>query len=140
MSGVVKKNFGIGFLLGLLSEVNADLSVQREYSVDIDAMLVGLSEYLVDRIDTRLVELMGSDWLAEEWSFIDAGESLLWDQFAYEVGTVSALEQLSAFVSEFTEHCAFSSVCGSLIAEYVGPADLPCDDSHLNPERIYVAA
>jgi hypothetical protein len=140
MSGVVKKNFGIGFLLGLLSEVNADLSVQREYSVDIDAMLVGLSEYLVDRIDTRLVELMGSDWLAEEWSFIDAGESLLWDQFAYEVGTMSALEQLSAFVSEFTEHCAFSSVCGSLIAEYVGPADLPCDDSHLNPERIYVAA
>jgi hypothetical protein len=140
LCGVVKKNFSTTYLLSLLTEVNESLCIRRDYSVDRDGLVLGLSEYLVDRIDTRLVELMGSDWLAEEWSFIDAGESLLWDQFAYEVGTMSALEQLSAFVSEFTEHCAFSSVCGSLIAEYVGPADLPCDDSHLNPERIYVAA
>jgi hypothetical protein len=137
ISGVVKKNFPVSYLLDLLKEVNEDLCIRRDYSVDVDALILGLSEYLVDRIDMRLVELMGSDWLTEDWSFVDAGQSLLWDQFAWEVGAVSALEQLSAFVGEFTEVCSLSSVSGSLIVEYVGPADLPYDGYDLNPERIH---
>jgi hypothetical protein len=140
ISGVVKKNFPASYLLDLLTKVNEGLCIRRDYSVDADALILGLSEYLVDRIDMRLVELMGSDWLMEEWSFVSADESLLWDQFCCEVGQVSALEQLSLFVAEFVECSDISSASGSLIVEYVGPADLPCDDSHLNPERIYVAA
>ena len=137
LCGIVKKNFSTVYLLGLLAEVNEGLCIRRDYSVDADALILGLSEYLVDRIDMRLVELMGDRWLTEEWSFVDADESLLWDQFAWEVGAVSALEQLSAFVGEFTEVCDLSSVSGSLIVEYVGPADLPYDGYDLNPERIH---
>lgn len=140
MGGVVKKNFATDYLVGLLSEVNERLSFGRNYSVDIDAMVMGLSEYLVDRIDMRLVELMGFDWLRDDWDFTSASESLLWDQFCHEVGHVSALEQLSKFVGEFVETSELSSGCGQLIVEYVGAPDYPIDDRHLNPERIHSLA
>lgn len=140
MDGVVKKNFSTDYLVGLLSEVNERLAFSRDYSVDIDAMVLGLSEYLVDRIDIRLVELMGTDWLVDGWSFIHAGQSIIWDQFCYEVGHVSALEQLSKFVGEFVETSELSSGCGQLIVEYVGNPDYPCDDRHLDPERIHSLA
>jgi hypothetical protein len=40
-------------------------------------------------------------------------------------------------VDNFTEYCHFSTIRGELIAEYVGPADLPYDGYDLNPERIH---
>lgn len=140
MGGVVRKNFATDYLVGLLYEVNASLSFRREYSVDLDSMVMGLAEYLVDRLDVRLVELMGSDWLCDDWNFTEAGQSLIWDQFCHEVGNVSALEQLSDFVDEFTESSEFSSGCGQLIVEYIGAPDYPIDDRHLNPERIHSLA
>jgi hypothetical protein len=114
-------------------EVNQNLANWLYRSTGPDQVRDALTQYLVKEIKNEVGEL------PEGWeSSVDQSTDILWE--GYKKTRPDPIAGLIQMADDFTEYCHFSTIGGELIAEYVGPADLPWGDTHLNPERVHSLA
>jgi hypothetical protein len=119
----------------MVADVNECLRCRLFRTVSSVAVVEALEEYLVKGMIRESIEA-GVKFPADWESDINFPAEFLWDKYSAVVA--SPVEGLRQMISDFVEVCEFSStIGGELMAEYVGPADLPYDGYDLNPERIH---